>query len=53
MTKVFSDSKIPRNRSHSAAFACRVSLYDLCFLAGEAWEEQVEGAVGELEMRST
>ena len=25
-----------------------VSLYDLCFLAGEAWGEQVDRAVGEL-----
>jgi hypothetical protein len=26
--------------------ASAVSLYDLCFLAGEAWEEQMRRAVG-------
>ena len=33
--------------------ASAVSLYDLCFLAGEAWAEQLERAVGECEVRST
>jgi hypothetical protein len=27
--------------------ASAVSVYDLCFLAGEAWVEQVERAIGE------
>lgn len=26
--------------------ASAVSLYDLCFLAGETWQEQVERALG-------
>lgn len=33
--------------------ALGVSLYDLCFLAGDAWGEQVEQAVGNASARTT
>ncbi len=33
--------------------ASAVSLYDLCFLAGEAWGEQVGRAVGDGAAKST
>ncbi len=33
--------------------ALGVSLYDLCFLAGEVWGEQVERAIGDCAAKST